>query len=201
MGFWVSSDAEAFALLPAFGRAVGESGLESPSMRSVAALGHASAGTLRNWFGTKSELHRRVLGVLGVKWGHAIFARLLPEHDTDWFYVRLRLAYEEIARTDPAVGAVLDELVQLERSAIVFRLEAERGIRRPDPRAVMLVHALLIQLWDRRAHPDRVAARLLLAQTLDALFGPAADGGGGAEDSMTRVRSERWPSGQDCAGA
>lgn len=193
---WVSTDSEAFSMLPAFANAITEFGLDSPSLRAIASRGHCSPGTLRNWFDNKSGLHRRVLYVLGVKWGHFLFGGLLPEGEMGLYYARVRLAFEEIGRTDAAVGAVLDDLVKLECEAICRRLDSERNIRHPDPRLVLVVHALLMRLWDVRAYPDRISARLLLAQVVDALFGSAQPE---HEDGTTHLRSQRalwssdWP--------
>jgi len=191
MGTWVSTDSEAFSMLTAFAGAVYERGLDTPSLRAIATEGRCSVGTLRNWFHTKAELHRRVLYVLGVKWGHFLFRTLLPDDETGMFYARVRLAYEEVARTDPAVGQVLDDLVDLECEAVRRWLLYRRRIHHPDPRSVMLVHALLMRLWDVRAHPDRTAARLLLEQVLQALFGPALPADT-PEPDCTRVHQSGW---------
>lgn len=172
MDLWTSTDLDAFTALVWFGAAVEEHGLESPSLRTIAS-GHCSPGSLINWFGRKAELHRRVVRTLGVKWGYTLSASLVPVTDPDRFYARLRLAYEELARTDPAVGAELDELMKLERDAIAWWLQwtHERKIGTVDERIITLLHALLLRLWDVRIYPDPQAALALLEDIINAWFG------------------------------
>lgn len=169
MDLWMATDFEAFDTLVSFGTAVDEHGLASPSLRTIAGYANCSAATLVNWFGSKRELHRRTLVALGVKWGHVLFGDLLPTDPQGRFYARLRLAYEEIARTDPPVAELLDELIALEQAIVAVWVRRVRKVKRVDQRTVMVLHALLLQLWDERTHPDAAAARSLLNETIDVL--------------------------------
>lgn len=166
---WTSTDLDAFSALVWLGDAVSDQGLETPSLRRIA-QDRCSPGSLINWFGTKAELHRRVVRTLGVKWGHVLGKSLVPLDEQDWFYARLRLAYEEIARSDAAVATALDELVQLERDTIGWWVAMTHD-RALAPKTTTVLHALLLRLWDRRAHPDTQASLELLEEFINFWIG------------------------------
>jgi hypothetical protein len=166
----ISTDLDAFSALVWLGAAVGEDGLDSPSLRRIA-RDRCSPGSLVNWFGSKAGLHRRVTRTLAVKWGRVLTATLVPLTDEDWFYARLRLAYDELARSDAAVAAEVDELARLEREIIAWWLESTHEPTSLDPQAVTVVHALLLRLWDRRVHPDPRSSLRLLEEVINVWIG------------------------------
>lgn len=174
MQMWTASDFAAFDTLVSLGTAVEEHGLEMPSLRTIARYANCSAGTLINWFGSKSELRRRTLIALGVKWGHILTTSLIPADPEARCYARLRLTYQEMARTDAAVAHLLGDLEQFERDIIVWWLQDSHRVTRVDPHTLTVLHALLLRLWDERAHPDDQASRLLLNHMIDACLGPPA---------------------------
>lgn len=161
---------DAFTTLVWFGAVISEEGLDSPSLRRIA-RDRCSPGTLLNWFGSKAGLHQRVLRTLGVKWGHSLSGSLVPVSDAARFYARLRLAYEELARTDAALAAGVDELANLEREIIAWWLGSTHQCASVDPRVITVVHALLMRLWDDRVHPDPRAALVLLEEVINACVG------------------------------
>lgn len=169
MELWVSRDFEAFSALEWLADAVGQQGLDSPSLRTIVG-GRCSPGSLVNWFGNKAGLHRRVVGTLGVRWGRVLTATLVPLNERDWFYARLRLAYEELARGDAEVGVELDRLVQLERDIIEWWVQSTHE-RTPDPRVITVLHALLVRLWDRRVNPDALTSLRLLEDVINVWIG------------------------------
>jgi AcrR family transcriptional regulator len=171
MDFTMATDLAAFDTLVALSNAVDDHGLESPSLRVIARYAHCSASSLLNWFGDKGQLHRRTLIALGVTWRFTLMAELLPADEQGQVYARLRLAYAEIARTDPLVAAVVDDLILVERRIIEDTLRRSHRLQTIDPRIITVLHALLVQLWDTRSHPDAAASRTLLAEVVDALIG------------------------------
>jgi hypothetical protein len=183
MNPWRSTDAEAFTALVWFGTALDEGGLDPPSLRAIA-RGRCSAGTLLNWFGSKGELHRRVLRTLGVKWGHTLTSTLVPLTDQDRFYARMRLAFDELARNDAVLAAAVDELAELERDVITWWLDSTHPGVAINPRVLTVLHALLLRLWDERVHPDPQASLALWEAVINVWIGEPA-----IEHAYTRQRS------------
>ncbi|MGZ4476549.1 MAG: TetR/AcrR family transcriptional regulator [Nocardioides sp.] len=143
-------------------------GLDSPSLREIARTASRSPSTLLAWFGSKRELHRRALLALGVRWRQTLVQHPIPAEDRGMEHARLRLAYDELARSDPALAEVLEEIVAFERELLVVwvqRYVPARSWSRYDPPrpidapTVDALHASAMALWDARRHPDRVAAR------------------------------------------
>lgn len=167
----MSTDLPAIDTVVSFGMAVDECGLQSPSLRAIAREANCSPSTLIAWFGSKAELHRRTLAAFGVRWRHTLSYGLIPSTPTDSFRARLRLAFDELARSDPFVAEVLDELVVLERQMIGESLMRSYDLspEQLDPQVVAVLHALLRSLWDERSYPDPEVARGLLRRAAQAL--------------------------------
>jgi AcrR family transcriptional regulator len=174
MDFMMSTDLPAMDTVISFGRAVDECGLESPSLRAIAREANCSPSTLLAWFGSKAELHRRTLLAFGVRWRQALTHGLIPSTPTDLFYARLRLALDELARSDPLLAEALDELVVVERRLIGESLARsyELSPELIDPQAITILHALLLGLWDERSYPNSEEAWALLRRAARALVRP-----------------------------
>jgi AcrR family transcriptional regulator len=180
MDFTMSTDLPAMDTVVSFGAAVDQRGLDSPSLRAIAQAANCSPSTLIAWFGSKAELHRRTLAAFGVRWHHTLSTGLIPVTALDRLRGRLRLAFGELARSDPAVAQVLDELVLLEREVIGRMLVGSYGLAREtiDPEVISVLHALLVGLWDERAHPDPDESWALLRRAARALVGWSDASGG-----------------------
>lgn len=198
----MSTDMTAMDTVVSFGMAVDACGLDSPSLRAVARAANCSPSTLISWFGSKTELHRRTLAAFGVRWRHTLYAGLIPTTPTDRFYARLRLAFDELARTDPLVAEVLDELMLLERQLIGKTLvqSYDLALESIDPQVISVLHALLVGLWDERAHPDPDESWALLRRATQALVGwsdtSSSAGGTVARDAGVSGRRNERVSGE-----
>lgn len=170
----MSTDLAAMDTVVSFGRAVDEIGLSSPGLRAIAREANCRPSTLIAWFGSKAELHRRTLAAFGVWWGHTLARELIPSTPNDLFHARLRLAFEELARSDPSVADVLDEVVLLERQLLgeMLAQSYDLPVELIDPQTIVVLHALLLGLWDARAHPDPEEAWKLLRHAARALVRP-----------------------------
>lgn len=125
-------------------------GVDTPSLRSIARAAGVSAQTLLYWFGSKSLLHVRVLDVLTARRAGRIGTDLflddvepdsapwtVQQAERDRADLRLRLALGEVARTDqnPADGSLADgsladalgRAVETERAAIRRCISARRS--------------------------------------------------------------------------
>jgi AcrR family transcriptional regulator len=174
MDFMMSTDLPAMDTVVSFGTAVDECGLESPSLRAVARAANCSASTLLAWFGCKAELHRRTLAAFGVRWRQTLTHGLIPSAPADLFYARLRLAFDELVRSDPLLAEVVDELILVERRLIGESLvrSYDLSLEQIDPQTITILHALLLALWDERAYPNSEESWGLLRRAARALVRP-----------------------------
>lgn len=200
MEFTQYADFPAHDTVRSLGHAVEQDGLQSPPLRAVARMANCSPSTLINWFGSKASLHRRTLIALGCRWRSDLYAELIPDDPPALLRARLRVAYDELARADPALAEVLDELAEAERDLVVRHLRLTYGLPDDwlDSEAVAILHALACRLWDERAHPDRAEARGLLWRTAEALLGLSPRSSGPPEGGVG-VGSSGVVRGADCA--
>jgi|GEM_PF-6370615 len=187
MEFTQHADFPAHDTVRSLSHAVEQDGLQSPPLRAVARMANCSPSTLINWFGSKASMHRRTLIALGCRWRQDLYPDLLPDDPPALLRARLRVAYDELARADPELAEVLDQLGEAERELVVHHLRLTYGPAAEglDAEAVAILHALVSRLWDERAHPDRMAARALLWRTAEALLGLSPGGSGPPEGGMS----------------
>lgn len=219
MDFSLIRDPDAEDARVALVTAVGQHGLDSPSLRELARTAHRSPSTLVSRFGSKRHLHSRALGALGVHWRRALEAHPIVD-DKAADLARLRVAFEELARSDDGTSATLDEVIEMERLHIARWLQryAPMPSFRSGPRlapvpalVVDALHAIAVALWDARRYPNRAVARALFeswavmavvgVEHLSTVAGPAADAEQlsgatttlpGAEQSSGRHGRPRW---------
>lgn len=121
----------------------------TPSLRTIAKYCHISCQTLLRRFGTKPVLHRRVLAVFAVTWCHWLEQDLMPRGEFQQAHMRLRLAFAELARHDPELAEVMEEVMTRERWLIGRKLPGAVP-RPPDDLMVATIHALAVELWAQR---------------------------------------------------
>lgn len=192
MDFSLIRDPDAEDARVALEAVVARHGLDSPSLRELARTAHRSPSTLLGRFGSKRHLHSRALGALGVHWHRALEVHPIVD-DKAADMARLRVAFEELARSDDGTSAILDEVIEMERLHIARWLQryAPMPSYRSGPRlapvpalVIDALHAIALSLWDVRRYPDRAVARALFeawavmavigVEHLSTVVGPSA---------------------------
>lgn len=160
------TDLDADHLRQALTESVTAHGLEGPSLRALARVAGVSPSTLLNRFGSKSALHARVLDVLTERSTERFYRGLFPDDivagasaaasyraESQRADLRLRLAFDELARSDDAVADVFVRTLYVERDAIRWAIARALGAAAadlaPSGEAVDLLHAVVTGLWAR----------------------------------------------------